>query len=64
MLNARLSQVKMTHDIAVIGLGRIVEVCSVCGAAWQAHGEHRALARLARDRHVAAHHPRELARER
>ena len=27
----------------------------------QAHGEHRALARLARHRHVAAHHARELA---
>ena len=30
-------------------------------AARQAHGEHRALARLARHRHVAAHHARELA---
>ena len=34
-----------------------------CCAAWQTHGEHRALARLARHRHVPAHHPRELARE-
>ena len=30
-------------------------------AAWQPHGEHRALARLARHRHVATHHARELA---
>ena len=30
-------------------------------AARQAHGEHRALARLARHRYVAAHHARELA---
>src|SRR5262249_1443406 len=29
----------------------------------QAHGEYRALARLARHGHVAAHHARELARE-
>ena len=29
----------------------------------QAHGEDRALARLARHRHVAAHHARELARD-
>src|SRR5215472_5029126 len=34
-----------------------------CCAAWQPHGEHRALARLARHRHVAAHHARQLARE-
>src|SRR5262245_31111354 len=34
-----------------------------CRAARQAHREHRALARLARHRHVAAHHARELARE-
>src|SRR6516165_1938036 len=32
-----------------------------CRAARQAHREHRALARLARHRHVAAHHARELA---
>jgi hypothetical protein len=32
--------------------------------AGQAHREHRALARLARHRHVAAHHARELPRER
>src|SRR5215469_15851348 len=32
-------------------------------AAWQPHREHRAFARLARHRHVAAHHARELARE-
>src|SRR6516225_9363292 len=32
-------------------------------AARQAHREHRTLARLARHRHVAAHHARELARE-
>src|SRR5262249_50894291 len=32
-------------------------------AARQAHREHRAFARLARHRHVAAHHARELARE-
>ena len=32
-------------------------------AARQAHREHRALARLARHGHVAAHHARELARE-
>src|SRR5262245_16059800 len=30
-------------------------------AAWQAHREHRALARFARHGHVAAHHARELA---
>src|SRR5262249_47420864 len=29
----------------------------------QAHGEHRALAVLAGDSHIAAHHARELARE-
>src|ERR1700746_3710226 len=32
--------------------------------AWQAHRKHRALARFARHGHVAAHHARELARER
>src|SRR5262249_48939163 len=32
-----------------------------CRAAWQPHREHRALARLARHGHVAAHHARELA---
>src|SRR5262245_53332954 len=32
-----------------------------CRAALQAHREHRALAWLARHRHVAAHHARELA---
>src|SRR5262249_2548704 len=40
---------------------------AVCGsvrrAAGQAHRKHRTLARLARHRHVAAHHARELARE-
>ena len=30
-------------------------------APWQAHREHRPLARLARHGHVAAHHARELA---
>src|SRR5262249_34149411 len=30
-------------------------------AAWQAHGEHRAFALLARHGHVTAHHARELA---
>src|SRR6266566_5381052 len=34
-----------------------------CRAARQAHREHRSLARLARHRHVAAHHACELARE-
>src|SRR5262249_45179251 len=34
-----------------------------CCAAWQPNGEHRALARLARHRHVATHHARELARD-
>jgi hypothetical protein len=29
----------------------------------QAHSKHRALARLARHRHIATHHARELARE-
>src|SRR5215469_48798 len=32
-----------------------------CRAARQSHREHRALARLARHRHIAAHHARELA---
>jgi hypothetical protein len=32
-------------------------------AHWQAHGEHRTLAQLARHRDVAAHHARELARD-
>src|SRR5262249_41073643 len=32
-------------------------------APWQAHGEHGAFAWLARHRHVATHHTRELARE-
>src|SRR5262249_57047742 len=35
----------------------------VVGASGQAHREHRALARLARHRHVATHHARELARQ-
>src|SRR5262249_9307455 len=35
----------------------------VVRAARQAHREHRAFARLARHRHIAAHHARELARE-
>src|SRR5262249_5698399 len=30
-------------------------------APWQAHGEHRTFARLARHGHVATHHARELA---
>ena len=34
-----------------------------CRPARQAHSEYRALSRLARYRHVAAHHSRELARE-
>jgi ABC-type uncharacterized transport system substrate-binding protein len=34
-----------------------------CRGAGQTHCEHRALARLARHGHVAAHHARELARE-
>src|SRR5262249_31806312 len=40
---------------------RHVEVESGFGAAWQPHGEHRALADLARNRHIAAHQARELA---
>src|SRR6516225_4324771 len=41
------------------------EICGAAGS-WrlaprQAHGEHRALARLARHGHVTAHHARELA---
>src|SRR5262249_33489266 len=32
-------------------------------APWQAHGEHRAFAVLARHSHVATHHARELARD-
>src|SRR5438552_573093 len=31
------------------------------GISWQAHGEYRAFAGLARDRHVPTHHARELA---
>ena len=34
--------------------------CLAFGAAWQAHRKHRALARLACDRHIAAHQAREL----
>jgi len=37
--------------------------CLAIAAPWQAHGEHRALAVLARHGHVAAHHAPELARE-
>src|SRR5262249_13324063 len=37
--------------------------CPLSGVSRQAHREHRALARLARHRHVAAHHSRELARD-
>src|SRR4029453_4791604 len=35
--------------------------CLRIALAWQAHREYRALARLARHRHVAAHHARQLA---
>src|SRR5436190_835997 len=35
--------------------------CVPWNAGWQAHGEHRALAGLARHRDVAAHHTSELA---
>src|SRR5262245_12839326 len=35
-----------------------------CRAYRQTHGKDRALARLARHRHIAAHHARELARDR
>src|SRR2546430_13082575 len=35
--------------------------CVPCNAGWQAHGEHRAVAGLARHRDVAAHHAGELA---
>src|SRR5262245_35218358 len=46
-----------------------VEIAGVAGSSWrlcvlasrQAHREHRPFARLARHRHVAAHHARELA---
>src|SRR6516165_7637648 len=34
----------------------------VCRPAWQAYAQHRPVAWLARQRHVAAHHARELAR--
>src|SRR5262245_65994655 len=48
-----------------------IEIGGVEGSSWrlcvlasrQAHREHRPFARLARHRHVAAHHSRELARE-
>src|SRR5262249_31669029 len=48
-----------------------VEIGGVEGSSWrlcvlaslQAHSKHRAFARLARPRHVAAHHARELARD-
>src|SRR5262249_2165525 len=35
----------------------------LCVAAWQAHRKDRTFTRLARNRHVAAHHARELARD-
>src|SRR5262245_52979259 len=40
---------------------QVVPFCLGLRAARQAHREDRALARLARHRHVAAHHARELA---
>src|SRR5262249_56561268 len=41
--------------------GRFWPLC--VRAPWQAHGEHRAFAVLARHSHVATHHARELARD-
>jgi hypothetical protein len=44
-------------------IGLVAAFCLGLRAARQAHREHRALARLARHGHVAAHHACELARE-
>jgi hypothetical protein len=43
--------------------GSLAAFCLGVRAARQAHREHRALAVLASDGHVSAHHARELARE-
>src|SRR5262245_9998612 len=42
-------------------VGATVASLTIRNAARQSHREHRALARLARHRHVPAHHARELA---
>jgi hypothetical protein len=41
---------------------RRLDICRVRGNR-HSHGKHRSLARLARDRDIATHHARELARE-
>src|SRR5262245_60123135 len=51
----------LDHFAAGHGLAGLTELG--VWAARQAHREHRSLARLARHCHVAAHHPRELARD-
>ena len=43
------------------GFGSYFGLGLATAARWQAHGEQRALARLARYRHIATHHARELA---
>src|SRR5262245_64984695 len=60
---------KHRHPLAMAGRSpvSIETVCcfGLCGCtARQPNREHRTLARFARDGHVAAHHARELARER
>jgi hypothetical protein len=49
---------QMQKSYGVAGSWRFIVL-----AAWQAHREYRALARLARHSHVPAHHARELARD-
>src|SRR5262249_597396 len=57
MLLARLESFLAAKKITKMPSKRL----SGCGAARQAHREHRTLARLARHGHVAAHHASELA---
>src|SRR5262245_20553974 len=56
----------MSHRKTDLGIPRPLKSAKVVlaiAARRQANGKHRPLARLAGHRHIAAHHPRELARE-
>jgi hypothetical protein len=47
--------------VSEASVGQALPSCLGARAGRQAHGKHRALPRLARHRHVAPHHARELA---
>jgi hypothetical protein len=63
-LTTLLADVKIAlTDARMEHAAKDAEIERLASTARQAHREHRALARLARHGHVAAHHARELARD-